>query len=127
MSGQTTSPLCFVDAQGGALARLGAAIAHALGQKDAIATTLGDVLPVPEDVTTVLDEVGMTAPETSRFDDSLTSKHLVVWLGEGSNPVANAQAWPAVLLAPDAAHFDRLVVARIVRDRFERQIKTTRR
>ncbi len=126
MSGQTTSPLCFVDAQGGALARLGAAIAHALGQTDAIATTLGDVLSLPEDVTTVLGEVGMTAPETSTFNDGLTSKHLVVWLGEGSSRIANAQAWPAALLAPDAPQFDRLVVARVVRDRLERQIKATR-
>lgn len=126
MSGQTSSPLCFVDAQGGSLSRLGAAIAHALGRTDAIATTRGEVSDLSEDVITVLDEVGMNAPSASPFDDRLTSNHTIVWLGEAQSPIANAHSWNASLLGANAPVFDRLVIARLLRDRIERQIKAQR-
>lgn len=127
MTSKTPLPLCFIDARGGELARLGAAVAHAVGFSDVIALVVGAEKPLSEDVQTVLDEVGMTATHVSAFDEALTSKHLCVWLGDASPSVKvpNAKVWPAALHDPNAAIFDRLVIARLLRDDLARRIRAT--
>ena len=129
MTGTTTQPLCFIDAQGGTLARLCAAVAHALGHADAIALVWGDEKPLSEDVSAVLEEVGMTAPAAVPFDHVLTSKHSCVWLGDSSGLAVtpNAQVWAFSLPSPDEPLFDRLVTARLVRDRVAQQIRSVSR
>jgi hypothetical protein len=127
LTGKTNVPLCFLDAQGGSLARLGAAVAHALGYADAIAMVRGEEKPLSDDVATVLEEVSMTAPEAMPFDDALTSKYSCVWLGSGPAPVPNARVWTFALPSPDEPQFDRLVTARLVRDRIAQQIRQTSR
>ncbi|MBK9261491.1 MAG: hypothetical protein IPM54_17005 [Polyangiaceae bacterium] len=126
MTGKTSLPLCFIDAQGGSLARFGAAVAHALGHADAIALVWGDEKPLAEDVATVLEEVSMTAPAVMPFDNALTSKHSCIWLGDGPGVAAvpNAQVWAFSLPSPDEPVFDRLVTARLVRDRIAQQIRS---
>ncbi|HMY14906.1 MAG TPA: hypothetical protein PKA58_01195 [Polyangium sp.] len=125
MTTTTTPPLCFIDARGGELARLCAAVARALGFSDAIALVVGPEKPLPDDVQTVLDEVGMTAPHVSAFDHVLTSKHFCVWLGDASPSVnvAGMQVWPAALHDTAAPIFDRLVIARLLRDDVARRVR----
>jgi hypothetical protein len=127
LTGKTNLPLCFLDAQGGSLARLGAAVAHALGLADAIAMVCGEEKPLSDDVATVLDEVSMTAPAAMTFDDALTSKYSCVWLDSGPAPVPNARVWAFALRSPGEPQFDRLVTARLVRDRIAQQIRQTSR
>jgi hypothetical protein len=129
LNSKTALPLCFIDARGGETARLGGAVSHALGVSDAIAVASGEEKPLPEDVQTVLEEVGMTAPPAAPFDTALTSKHFCVWLGEGSQLAAgpNTQVWPATLRSPDEPLFDRLVVARQLRDGIAKRIRATSR
>lgn len=125
LSNQTPSPLCFLDAKGGEIARLATAVAHAHGLSDAIALVWGDEQPVSDDVKTVLDEVGMMPAHVAAFDPALTSKHRCVWLGPAPEGAAipNAEVWPAVLLGPDEPHFDRLVKGRLLRDGIAKRIR----
>ncbi len=128
MTTNNSLPLCFIDAQGGDLARLAAAVAHSIGLSDAIAVVHGEEKPLSDDVKTILDEVGMTAPSVSAFEDGFTSNNLCVWLGEAPVQAAirNAQVWPADLCDPNEPHFDRLVIARLLRDDFARRIRAAR-
>ena len=128
MTSKTALPLCFVDDRGGDFARLGAAVASALGLSDTIACVFGEKgeeKPLSDDVKTVLEEVGMTAPAAAPFDTALTSNHFCVWLGEGSRLEAgpHTQVWPAALRSSDEPLFDRLVVARILRDEIAKRIR----
>ena len=125
MTSKTALPLCFIDARGGEIARLGAAVAHALGLSDAIAVVLGEEKPLSDDVKDVLEEVGMTAPPAVPFDAALTSKHSCIWLGKDPAPSAGAhtQVWPAALLSTDEPLFDRLVVARVLRDTIAKRLR----
>jgi hypothetical protein len=118
--------LCFIDARGGDFARLAAAVAHSTGLSDTIAVVWGEEKPLSDDVKAVLDEVGMTAPSTAPFDKGLMSKHSCVWLGDGSHTEAgpNTQVWPATLKSVEQPPFDRLVVARILRDTIEKRIRS---
>lgn len=129
MTPQTPLPLCFIDARGGELARLAAAVAHGLGFSGAIALVWGDEKPMSEDVRTVLDEVGMIAPHAAAFDIALTSKHSCVWLGDGPETAAvpHAQVWPAALRGPDQPLFDRLVVGRLLRDDIAKRLRAISR
>lgn len=125
LTSTTSLPLCFIDARGGELARLGAAVAHANGSPEAIALVFGEEKPVSEVLLSVLDEVGMMLPPIAAFDDALTSKYSCVWLGDA--PVAaaipNAQVWPAALQSADAPLFDGLVIARLLRDELAKRIR----
>lgn len=125
MSNQTPLPLCFLDAKGGEIARLAAAVGHAHGLSDAIALVWGDEQPISDDVNTVLDEVGMAPARVAAFDPALTSNHRCIWLGHAPEGVAipNAQVWPAVLLGSDAPLFDRLVKGRLLRDGLAKRIR----
>lgn len=125
MTSKPALPLCFIDARGGEIARLGAATAHALGLSDAIACVSGEEKPLSDDVKAVLEEVGFTAPVAASFDTALTSKHFCIWLGDDSRLEAgpNTQVWPAALRSPDEPLFDRLVVARILRDEIAKRIR----
>ena len=127
MTSKTALPLCFIDDRGGDFARLGAAVASALGLSDTIALVHGDEKPLSDDVKTVLEEVGMTAPKAAPFDTALTSNHFCIWLGESSSLQAkpNTEVWPAALRSSDEPHFDRLVVARILRDEIAKRIRAT--
>lgn len=129
MTSKTALPLCFVDARGGELARLGASVAHTLGLSDAIALTFGEEKPLSDDVKAVLDEVGMTAPPAAPFDSPLASKYFCIWLGDDSRLAAGptTQVWPAALRSSDAPLFDRLVVARILRDAIVNRIRALTR
>ncbi|HRI69178.1 MAG TPA: hypothetical protein PK156_33335 [Polyangium sp.] len=129
MTPQSPLPLCFIDARGGELARLGAAVAHAYGSPEAIALVFGEEKPVSDVLLAVLDEVGIMLPAVAPFDDALTSKHNCVWLGEApvEAAIANAQVWPAALRSPDEPMFDRLVVARLLRDELGKRIRAATR
>lgn len=126
MSSKTSLPLCFIDARGGEIARLGAAVAHSLGLSDAIALVWGEEYALSEDVKTALAEVGMTAPSVQTFHEDLTSKHSCIWLGQAAAEVPDAQVWPAALRGPEEPLFDRLVIARLLRDDIARRIRATR-
>ena len=127
MTSKTPLPLCFIDARGGEIARLGAAVALSIGLSDTIAVVWGEEKPLSDDVKAVLDEVGMTAPSAAPFDNALTSKYLCVWLGDGCLLEAgpNTQVWPAALRSLDEPPFDRLVIARILRDDIAKRIRST--
>lgn len=129
MTSKTALPLCFIDARGGEFARLATAVASALGLSDAIALVHGDEKPLSDDVKAVLEEVGMTAAPAAPFDTALTSNHSCVWLGDGSRLEAgpNTQVWPAALRSSEEPLFDRLVVARILRDEIAKRIRATTR
>lgn len=124
----TSLPLCFIDARGGELARLGAGVAHTLGATDAIALVWGEDLPMTDTVRTVLEEVGMPTPLAEPFDNALTSKYRCVWLGEApvNAAIPDAQVWPAALLPADKPIFDRLVIARLLRDDITRRIRASK-
>jgi len=122
---QSPLPLCCTDLRGGEIARLAAAVAHALGLSDAIALVWGSEKPLSDDVTTVLHEVGMAVPHVAAFDTALTSKHSCVWLGDGPETasVPQAQVWPAALRGPSEPLFDRLVTARLLRDDIAKRLR----
>jgi hypothetical protein len=119
-----SKPLLFVDASGGALAAMGAGIAHALGHADAAAATIVAVGTLPVEVSTVLEEVGMTAASARAFDEAAVAGFDVVWLDVAPPPASlgKARVLACKLLAPDAEEFGRLATARIVRDRIERLV-----
>lgn len=121
-------PLCFVDAAGGALASLGAAVARALGHADAVAATLGQTDALPADVAAVLEEVAFAVPSTDALtlDEQTASTHVLVWLGEGAPPkgMEGARSVACKLLAPEAGELERMATARIARDRIERFLET---
>jgi hypothetical protein len=121
-------PLCFIDARGGELARLATGVAHTLGAIDAIALVWGDDLPMSDTVRTVLEEVAMPTPLAEPFDNALTSKYRCIWLGEApvDAAIADAQVWPAALLHPEKPLFDRLVIARLLRDDIARRIRAAK-
>lgn len=121
----TPLPLCFIDARGGELARLGAGVARTVGATDAIALVWGEDLPMSDTVRTVLEEVGMPTPLAEPFDNALTSKYRCIWLGEApvDAAIADAQVWPAALLHPEKPLFDRLVIARLLRDDIARRVR----
>jgi hypothetical protein len=126
------SPFVFVDAAGGALAAIGAAVAHAMGC-DAVAATMSTPGALPLEVSAILQEVGMRAPAVLRLDEVELAGASVVFLGAPSAPegLAAAEAWDLALPAvpdgaSDARELERLATARIVRDRIERRLEASR-
>ncbi|MRG94704.1 hypothetical protein [Polyangium spumosum] len=124
MTTKTHRPLLFADANGGALAALGAAVARALGHADALGATTSEPQPLPADVTAALAEIGLEAPAIVKLDEALATPHTVVWLGDGAAPVADAKALSCKLLAEGAGELERMAMARITRDRIERFVET---
>jgi hypothetical protein len=112
--------ICFVDAVGGGLAAIGAAVAQSLGLQ-ALAATTAPPQPVPEEVTTVLREVSMKVPTVTPFDEVDSASSEVVQLGRGTGD----EAWALSLYAGRGAEesLERLSAARMVRDRIERRLE----
>ncbi len=116
--------LLFVDAIGGALASLGAAVARSLGHSDAMAATTGPEGELPREIPTVLAEVGMSVASVSSFEAAHDrDKRLVIWIGEAEPP--DAIESPRVIVASlyeGEGEFEKLCTARVVRDRIERHL-----
>jgi hypothetical protein len=108
--------LCFVDDVGGALASLGAGVAHALGYADAIATTTTPPAPLPPEVRAVLEEMGGVPAKIEALGSVPLEGVDHVRLGGES-----ADAWPVWLYAGEG-DLERLSAARIARDRIERHL-----
>jgi hypothetical protein len=120
---KANAPLLFVDAVGGALAVLGAAVARSLGKSDAVAATTAPLGPLPAEVPTVLEEVGMEVPPVGRLEAVQHEGRRVIWLGEAPLPItlAGARVVPCAL-HPGDGELERLAMARIVRDQLERLV-----
>jgi hypothetical protein len=108
--------LCFVDDVGGALASLGAGVAHALGYADAIATTTKPPAPLPAEVRAVLEEIGGEPAKIEPLASVPLEGVEHVRLG-GDAP----DAWPVWLVASEG-ELERLSGARIARDRIEKRL-----
>jgi hypothetical protein len=108
--------ICFVDDVGGALASLGAGVAHALGHADAIATTTQAPAPLPTEVRVVLEEIGGEPAKIQALASVPLEGVEHVRLG-GDAP----EAWP-VWLSDSTGELERLSTARIARDRIERRL-----
>ena len=106
-------PLCFVDAHGGAFAALAAALARSQGRADALAATSGNA-GIPAEIGTVLDEVGLRAPEVLP----------VAKLPRDAQRIELA-SWELSLYQGEAGEgsLERLSSARIARDRVERRVE----
>jgi hypothetical protein len=107
---------CFVDDVGGALASLGAGVAHALGHADAIATTTTAPAPLPAEVRVVLEEIGGEPAKIEALGSVPLEGVEHVRLGGDA-----AEAWP-VWLSDSTGELERLSTARIARDRIERRL-----
>ncbi|UQA61302.1 hypothetical protein [Polyangium aurulentum] len=117
--------LLFVDAIGGGLATLGAAVARSLGHSDATAATTKPETSVPPEVSTVLEEVGMSNASVGPLEASKDAdKRLVIWLGTEKPPasLAKARAFTIVSLFAGEGELERLSTARVARDRIERHL-----
>ena len=107
--------LCFVDEVGGALAALGAGVAHALGHADALATTTVTPGPLPAEVRTVLAEIGGQPADIEPLSTVPLEGVEHVRLGRGA---AGGDIW----LYEGEGDLERLSAARIARDRIERRL-----
>ena len=103
---------------------IGAAVARGLGY-EAVAASAGEVRALPEEVPTVLAEIGLDAPSAVKLDEALMSGAAVVWLGDTSAPIAAERTIACALLDESAAQIARLAAARIARDRIERALEMT--
>jgi hypothetical protein len=109
--------LCFVDDVGGALAALGAGVAHALGHVDALATTTKPPAPLPPEVRVVLEEIHGEPAKIEALASVPLEGVEHVRLG-GDSP----GAWPIWLYAGEG-ELERLSAARIARDRIEQRLE----
>ena len=124
--------LYLVDAVGGALSCMAAAIARAIGKADAIAATSVAVADVPPEVRTALQEIGLTPEpvvklEGDRVADSPEGGSAA--LGGPGERVPEAESvifidasWGARLYVGEG-ELERLAAARIARDRIERRLQ----
>jgi hypothetical protein len=106
-------PVCYVDAQGGALAALAAGVARANGRSDVVAATTSATIAVPAEVRTVLEEISATLPEVAAAS-SIPAAEIIELGQEGTEPV--------LVLYHREGELERLALARIARDRLERRI-----
>jgi hypothetical protein len=120
--------IAFVDAAGGSLSALAAAVATSLGVP-AVAATSGAIGGLPAEIATVLEEVGMrlasaeVAPLKSLEQGA---RGRVVFLGADPPPeLSGAPRWEVSLFAGEG-ELERLATARIARDRIERAIERLR-
>jgi hypothetical protein len=106
--------VCYVDAQGGALAALAAGVARAKGRGDVVAATTSATIAVPAEVRTVLEEIGASLPDVGPATSMSTAE--IVELGqEGTEPL--------LVLYQGEGDLERLALARIARDRIERRLE----
>lgn len=131
--------IVFVDAVGGGLAALGAALAQHHGVRQSVAVTTSAEPHVVPEVARALAELGMPMPDVARAAAAQISGDLVVVLGHGADEVQAASRWAVALhdgpvvdpnVAPvvvgtglDGLPIERLAAARIARDRIERMIE----
>jgi hypothetical protein len=116
--------LLFVDGIGGGLASLGASVARSLGHSDATAATTAPQTSLPPEVSTVLEEVGMSKASVGPLDASIdTDKRLVIWLGAEPPPASLARSRVLVVsLFAGEGELERLSTGRVARDRIERHL-----
>jgi hypothetical protein len=101
----------FVDSLGGSISTLAAGIARSLGHSSAVAATTSDVIAVPPEIATVLQEIGAEIPP-------------VIWardLSAHDAPSIDPSAFSLPLYAGEG-DLERLAIARIARDRIERHL-----
>jgi len=113
MTSEREAPI-FVDATGGGLAALAAGVARTLGRAGAIAATTSDKIAIPPEVALVLKEIGAEMPPVQRA-------HEIAAAGAPRIDPA-AFAYP---LHTGEGDLERLIAARIARDRIERHLSTT--
>jgi hypothetical protein len=106
----TASTLSFVDASGGALAALAAGVARSLGRADASAATTSSCATVPDEIGSVLAEVGASLPSVARVDAASPGQRIDV------------SSWGLVLFEGNG-QLERLALARIARDTITRRLE----
>jgi hypothetical protein len=117
LRGPNKRRLCFVDDSGGALAALGAGVAHALGFVDAVATTTKAPAPLPPEVRVVLEEIGGAPAKIEPLASVPLEGVEHIRLGGDAS-----DAWPIWLFAGEG-ELERLSAARIARDRIEKRLE----
>ena len=121
----STLTIAFVDARGGALSALAAGVAKALGVNATAATTSTPV-PLPAEITTVLEEIGMGAPVAAAAPWGEAPREAgatIVFLGAEPPPeLAGKTTWEIALFG-GAGELEQLAHARIARDTVERKLE----
>jgi len=135
-SSTPTDVLIIIDAVGGLLSSVGAALAHDAGQ-EATAATTAPIATIPAEVHAVLAEVGIASPaDVVAYERQPGGNSIYVGAAPpGDELESNARADGGSLLWVEAGLYDgpaetefgdtsleRLACARILRDRLERAI-----
>jgi hypothetical protein len=105
--------LVLVDAVGGALSSMAAAVARAQGRTDVVAATSSELADIPPEVHAVLEEIGLVAEPVISLDRKDR---------EGESLQVIDEAWGAKLWSGEG-ELERLSNARIARDRIERRVR----
>jgi hypothetical protein len=105
--------LIFVDAVGGALSAMAAAVARSLGRADVVAGTSAALAAIPAEVTQALSEIGLAPAPVVHIDAKDR---------EGESIQVVDETWGA-RLHPGEGDLERLSNARIARDRIERRVE----
>jgi hypothetical protein len=106
--------LVLVDAAGGALSSMAAALAASMGRSDVVAATSTAFASIPAEVGTALEEIGLVPAPVVLLD----SKDR-----EGESILVVDESWGAKLWTGEG-DLERLAAARIARDRIERRLET---
>jgi hypothetical protein len=106
--------LVLVDAVGGALSSMAAAIARARGRSDVVAATSSELAEIPAEVHKVLEEIGLVAEPVTSLDRKDR---------EGESLQVIDETWGAKLWSGDG-ELERMANARIARDRIERRVRS---
>jgi hypothetical protein len=106
--------LVLVDAVGGALSSIAAAVAHSMGRADVVAATSSARAAIPPEVVAALKEIGLEPAPVIHLDEKDR---------EGETILVIDETW-GVKLWQGEGELERLANARISRDRIERRLQT---
>jgi len=107
------SKLVLVDAVGGALSSMAAAVARAQGRADVVAATSSELAEIPPEVHAVLEEIGLIAEPVVSLDRKDR---------EGESLQVIDDTWGARLYTGEG-ELQRMSNARIARDRIELRVR----
>jgi len=106
--------LVLVDAAGGALSSMAAALAQSMGRADAVAATSVAIAVIPGEVKMAMEEIGLAPAPVISLDARDR---------EGESILVVDETWGAKLWQGEG-ELERLANARIARDRIERRLET---